>query len=294
MDHSKISITIPAYNEGPHISACVTTLLESFPGAEVIVVDDGSTDDTPVKLSAFSAIKCIRHPINKGYGASLRSAARAATREIIVWFDADGQHRVEDIAALVDPIQRDNFDAAIGSRTQESAMVVSRVPGKYLLRITSQIIARQVIPDLNCGFRAFKREVLLPYLHVLPHGFSASSTTTLLMLKRGYAVKFVPITTRKRTGKSSVRFIRDGARTFAALFRMALLFDAFVFFTALSLLQIIPGIAYSLYIAYSAGLGIPVLGALVILSGLITFFFGIISSQISEHRQGNFEFNQNR
>ena len=287
--YSDVSIIIPAFNEEQNIQKTLILLKENCPDAEVIVIDDGSSDTTAASANQVPGIKLIQHAYNKGYVASLKTGMRKSTRPIIVWFDADGQHRVEDMNAIIEPIRSQGMDATFGRRTKESAFVVRRVPGKWLLKLVSQIIARQKIPDLNCGFRAFRRDIILRYLHLLPDGFSASATTTLLMLKRNYMTAFVPVMSPKRVGSSTVRMFRDGFRTLSIMFRIMLLFDAFLFFTFFALLQILPAISYSIYMAITYRLGIPVLGSLVIISGTLTFFMGIISSQISQMRQERFE-----
>ncbi len=287
--YSDVTIIIPAFNEETNIQKTLIALKENCSEAEIIVIDDGSEDGTAQAAQQITGIRLIRHMHNKGYGASLKTGMRRSTREIIVWFDADGQHRVEDMHAIVEPIRIQGIDATFGCRTKESAFVVRRVPGKWLLKIVSQIIARQKIPDLNCGFRAFRRETVLRYLHLLPDGFSASATTTLLMIKRNYVIIFVPVMAPKRVGSSSVRMFRDGFRTLSIMLRIMLLFDAFLFFTFFALIQILPALFYSVHIAMKFRLGVPVLGSLVMISGTLTFFMGILSSQISQMRQERFE-----
>lgn len=285
------TVVIPAFNEELAIGKCLTTLKELYPLLSIIVVDDGSTDSTFDEAIRHQSdrLNVIRHGVNRGYGAALKTAMKNVTTQFLVWFDADLQHDPKILYSLVEPLIAGRADAVLGARGRDSAFVLRRAPGKLVLRILSQIVARQKIPDLNCGYRAFKKNIILRYLHLLPDGFSASSTSTLLMLKRNYRTQFLPLVVYPRVGKSYVRFFRDGLLTLGLIFRIVLLFDAFLFFSIFAVLQFTSGILYSLYVSLNAGLGIPVFGALLIISGLLTMFLGIISSQISELRQERFE-----
>lgn len=286
---NSVTVVIPAYNEGLGISGTLQALLDYCPDINVIVVDDGSTDNTFIEISKFiPRIKAVRHTRNRGYGAALKTGMRLAQTKVIAWYDSDGQHRPNDLCNVCAPVISSECDAVLGARKKGSAFVAKRVPGKMILKIFSQLIAGQTIPDLNCGLRAFNTKIIKSYLHLLPNGFSASATSTLLMLKRGYLVKFVDIHTEPRIGTSTVR-IRDGFRTIKLLFRILILFNAFNLFIFFSLLQIIPGLVYSINEALQSGLGVPVLGAMVTISGIITLGLGIISSQIHEMRQERFE-----
>lgn len=289
----KVTVIIPAYNEGLGIAKTLRELLAYCPDVNVIVVDDGSKDNTFEEACKFgSKVRIVRHSKNRGYGAALKTGMRMAKTRVIAWYDSDGQHRPEDLVKVCTPVVESKADAVLGMRDKKSAFVAKRVPGKFILRMISQLIVGQKIPDLNCGLRAFNSRVIKSYLHLLPNGFSASATSTLLMIKRGFLTEFVNIHTEDRIGTSTVRF-RDGFRTLKLLFRILILFDAFTLFFIFALLQIVPGLVYSLIEALRSGLGVPVLGAMVIISGIITFGMGIISSQIHEMRQERFEFFDN-
>jgi len=157
-----------------------------------------------------------------------------------------------------------------------------------LLKFVAQLIARQRIPDLNSGLRCFRREVIERYLHLLPDGFSASTTSTLLMIKRGYRLDYVPIVTERRVGTSTVK-ISDGLATLHLMTRLMVLFDAFRFFTALSALQILPGLIYGLILAIDKGMGFPTFAAMLVISGVLTFLIGLVCDQIAAMRQERFE-----
>ena len=224
VDLSSLTIIIPAFNEVRGCAEVVSHLLERFPSTTIVVVDDGSTDLTWQSLQPFAdRITLHRHQNNRGYGAALKTGMQTAKTEFVMWFDADGQHAYDDVPKIAGPVLTGKVDAALGNRQKGSAFVVKRMPGKVVLKYVSQIIARRVIPDLNCGLRCFRREVISRYAHLLPNGYSASSTSTLLMLKLGYRIEFVPVRTGSRMGASKVVILRDGLRTLALLWKIALL-----------------------------------------------------------------------
>ena len=282
--YAGVSICVPAYNEAEAIAGVLEKLRAAFPGAEIIVVDDGSTDGTGEKARAAAGVRVLAHDRNSGYGASLKTAMRAATRTCVVWYDADGQHRPEDLAAVVAPVLADEKDAVIGVRGADSHRQTARLPGKMVLKWVAQMVARAPIPDLNSGLRAFRRDVILRYCHLLPDAFSASSTSTLLMMKRGYRIGYVPILVGERIGKSTVKMLRDGGRTIHLMLRILMLFDAFAFFCAMAGVQLLTGVVYSAWIIGIAGRGLPVLGAVMLISGILTFFMGLLCDQVSALR----------
>jgi glycosyltransferase involved in cell wall biosynthesis len=285
----QLSICIPAYNEEKAIGNTLRELVNSFPEAEIIVVDDCSNDKTGEISRSIHGIKVLSHKRNKGYGASLKTAMRNITGEVVAWYDADGQHRAEDLKKVVQPVLDGKKDVVIGIRDKDSDKNIDRIPGKLILKLISEIIVRERVPDLNSGLRCFKWEIIKKYLHLLPDGFSASSTSTILMMKRGHNIGYQKIVTRKREGKSNVKIIKDGWNTIKLLINLIVLFEAFGFFTILSLLQIIPGIIYGFCIAFLVKRGFPTLASTVIISGIITFFMGIVTDQITSLRKEKLE-----
>ena len=236
----KLTICVPVYNEAKALTGVLQDLRALFSEAQIIVVDDGSTDGTQELLKSVAGIRVIQHERNRGYGAAIKSALRQTSGDYFAWFDGDGQHRVEDLEKVVTTLVENDFDACIGMRGKDSDFVWNRIAGKWLLSFVAEWIAGQGIPDLNSGLRCFRSSVLKRYVHLLPDGFSASTTSTMLMIKRQYRLKWVPITTRKRAGQSSVRVIRDGFQGLALLIRIFVLFESFRFFFVLSAIQIIP------------------------------------------------------
>ena len=286
-----ISVIIPTFNE-PGIAGTVSALAGEIPGAEIIVVDDGSDELVDPSLSELPHVRVIYHPHNRGYGAALKTGMRASTRPIVCWYDGDGQHRPSDLRAVVDAIGKTGsgeVDACIGMRQTSSFQTMNRMPGKFLLHWIAQILIGTAIPDLNSGLRVFRREVIERYYHLLPDGFSASTTSTLLMVKRGYRLMYIPIKTMPRTGESTVRILQDGLGTLRLILNIVMLFDAFKVFGLLSLLQLAVGSIYGLWMSLIVGRGFPILAAVILLSGVITFFVALLADQISAMRQERFE-----
>lgn len=283
-----VAIVIPAYNEAeglPGVLAALVPWLDR--GAEIIVVDDGSTDDT-ARVAAQGGARVIRHRNNKGYGAALKAGIRAAEHEIVVLFDADGQFDTADIPKIVDALNE--TDMVVGVRPQGAGSPTLRKPGKWLLSRTANYLARTEIPDLNCGFRALRVETAKRFLNLLPNGFSFTTTITLAMFQDGYNVTYLPITVRPRTtGVSSVR-VADGFNTLLLIIRMIALFDPLKVFLPASALLFLIGIAYWIYDSVShQRLNIPTGAMILVVSAVIVFMFGILADQVSAIRRGQHE-----
>ena len=289
MDYSDLSICVPAYNEEEAVVKTLKRLKRNFPRAEILFVDDGSTDNTLAEADTVDGVRVLAHDRNTGYGAAIKTAMRNSTRNVVAWYDADGQHRAQDLQKVVQPVIDGDQDAVIGARTRTSAITRNRLPGKWILRFIAELIARHKIPDLNSGLRCFRREVIMRYLHLLPDGFSASTTSTILMMKRGYRIAYEDIITVARKGSSTVRIVSDGLKAIQLMLRLLILFEAFGFFTLLSMLQIIPGLIYGIVVAVRQGQGFPVLAATVIISGVLTFFMGLLCDQVVALRKERFE-----
>lgn len=284
---SDLTVLIPAYNEEGGIGPTLEVLLAEprLKGARVIVIDDGSTDKTAEVAGAFAPqVEVIRHKRNQGYGAGIKTGTRFARTTYVAWFDADGQHRAPDLAEMYGEVLANHYDAAFGNRTQDSAVVKSRVVGKKVLGLVANWVAGQKIPDINCGLRVFRRELLRGYLPLLPDGFSASTTTTLLFIKRNRHFAFHPIVVDQRVGKSSVKQVRDGMRTLHLMMRILFLFQAFKSFAIFAGIFFGLGLAYGIAMAIQSGRGFPVLAELLSVVGVVIFCFGIISDQISALR----------
>lgn len=288
---SDLSIVIPTYNEEEGIS----TTLEDLCGeltlneAEIIVVDDGSTDRTSEIVQRFPRVRLLKNHVNKGYGASISSGIKASNSRYVVWCDSDGQHRAEDVSRVAHTLISEDLDYCIGARDKTSYQSTDRKMGRYALKLAVNIAAGQPVKDFNSGLRGFKRDVIRRYLHLLPKRFGASTTTTLIMIERGYSGQEIPIHVQDRIGKSTVNPILDGARTLLLVLRIFLLFKPLLFFGSIGLGLIIFGGIYGFTRALLSREGFPVFAALVIIFGMQSLFFGLLADQISAVRREKFD-----
>ena len=272
-----VTIIIPAHNEEKGITDVINGVKRLNTGYEIIVVDDGSTDNT-YKLARETGAKVIRHPYNKGYGAALKTGIRNAAADIVLFMDADGQHKSSDIKKIIQYIGE--YDMVVGARTKKSKISLLRRPGKKILGITANYLSGMTIPDLNSGFRALKKSVAQEFMHILPNSFSFSTTITLALITSGYSVKYVPIEAPERVGKSKIKPFRDGFRFVLMIIRTISLFNPLKIFIPVSLLLFLSGISYLTYEIYSYK-NISDTSILLIISSLIIFFFGVLSDQVS-------------
>jgi glycosyltransferase involved in cell wall biosynthesis len=280
------SIVIPAYNEEQAIHQVLNGLYSMLGQEdclfEIVVVDDGSIDGTAEIISKFP-VRLIKHGINKGYGASLKTGVRSAAYDLVVMMDSDGQHDPCDVLRLVD-LAKEN-DLVVGARTRNSHAPALRRPGKWLLQVTANYLSGMKIPDLNSGFRAFRRDLVLRFAHILPNGFSFTTTLTLASLKENYKVVWTPITVVKRSGKSTVNPIKDGYNTLILILRTIVLFDPLKVFLPPSIILGLIGTIFSIYglIEFKS---FPETGVVLLTASIILFFMGILADSISSLRLG--------
>lgn len=238
------SVVIPACNEAGSVGALVASARALQGDPEVIVVDDGSTDDTAAVADAAGA-RVVRHPENLGNGAAIKSGARVATRPIVVFLDADGQHAPADIPALLEHM--DAYDMVVAARTgRRSHGSPVRAVGNAMLSVLASGVAGVRIPDLTSGFRAVRRSALLSFLGLLPNGFSYPTTLTLALLKSGRPVAYVPLDriARRREGVSKLRPLRDGLRATLTIVRITALFSPLRVFLPVALVLVFGGLAW--------------------------------------------------
>lgn len=288
---AEISIIIPAYNEMQAIESTVSELwdyMKDRQDIEIIVINDGSTDDTGEILDKLKLkcekLKTVHHRRNKGYGTAIKSGINVASGKYVAWYDADGQHRPEDLEKLITNITQQDWDYCIGIRSEDSYKDPDRRVGKFILKKIVDFFAREKTVDFNSGMRIFKRDILAQYFTLLPQRFGASTVTTLLMQELDYVGGGTKISVRKRIGKSSVKQFRDGFRTISLIFQIIILFRPMQVFGNIGLLAVLTGGIYGLVKAALEGQGFPVLGAVILIFGILTMFLGIISSQISQLR----------
>jgi glycosyltransferase involved in cell wall biosynthesis len=245
----QVSIVVPVYNEEKAIGDDLDTILATMEGSgytyEVIVVDDGSTDRTADTARA-KGVKVIQHPINRGTGAARRTGILQARGEIIVMTDGDGTYPNRDIPRLLGYLPA--FDQVVGARTSEQGTFrFLRAPAKWFIRKLACYLTGMDIPDLNSGLRAFKREVMLKFLYLLPDGFSCVSTMTLAFLCNGYTIKYVPIDYYKRVGRSKFHPVNDTYNYLLTVIRMVMYFNPLKVFLPTSLILLIWGLAKTIY-----------------------------------------------
>lgn len=286
----KFSLVVPAYNEEKSIGETIDGLVKQFgERAEIIVINDGSTDRTAEICAGKPGVRLIEHKRNFGYGAALKTGTMEATSDWVCFFDADGQHNPADVNRLLDVIVKGGVDMVVGSRGISAFKHLVRAPGKLVIHAVAQLLTQRKIPDVNSGLRLIKRNVLVRYLHLLPDGFSASTTTTMIMMSRRYAVHYIPIIPRRRAGKSQVKQVRDGLATLMLLLRLVTLFNPMRFFMPISVLLFGVGMVYGSYKLVQTGTGLSTGSLLIIGMSIIAFFFGLLCDQVSQLRLERFE-----
>ena len=273
-----LSIIIPAKNEAAIIGEVVASIRKLHPQAEVLVVNDGSEDDTAA-LATKAGAKVVTHPISLGNGAAIKSGARAASGEIFVMMDGDGQHKADDIQSLIDMLD-EGYDMAIGARDSGSHADVGRLAANGLYNVFASMISGHRILDLTSGFRAVRADLFKKFLYLLPNGFSYPTTITMAFLRSGYPVTFIPIKAEKRTGTSHIRPVRDGLRFMAIIFKIATLYAPLKVFLPISGLFFISGLSYYGYTYFTMG-RFTNMSMLIISASVIIFLIGLISEQIT-------------
>lgn len=283
-DWSRVTVIIPAYNESKTIGPLVLQLLSLYPSYEIIVVSDGSTDDTTLEAKASGAT-VFEHPYNMGNGASIKTGMRAASGDVLVTMDADGQHAPVDIEKLVSFIPE--FDMVVGERSLNGQASFKRAIGNYLYNSFSSYVAKFKVKDLTSGFRAVKRDVALEYLPLFPNTYSYPTTLTLAALRSGFSLKYMPIRVRSRkNGKSGIHLVKDGTRFLMIIIKICTLFSPLRVFLPVSGLMFLLGILNYAY-TYLSGGRFTNMSAVLFMSGVIIFMMGIISEQICQMRYEN-------
>jgi len=276
----RVSIVVPAYNEGASIGTLVSGLRSAGPWREIIVVDDGSSDETG-RRAADAGARVVRHPYNKGNGASVKTGIRHAVGDFVLILDADGQHRPADAGRLV--ARLGEYELVVGARSRATQASLARRLGNGALNVIAGYLTGQRIPDLTSGFRAARREHLLEFLHLLPNGFSTPTTTTLAFMKAGYSVWFEPIEAGTRDGRSKIRFGPDGVQFFVILLKVITIFSPMRVFLPLSLASFVLGGAYAVWTILTQS-HVTNSSVLLILLSVIIFLVGLVSEQISSLR----------
>ncbi|HMB79899.1 MAG TPA: glycosyltransferase family 2 protein [Vicinamibacterales bacterium] len=280
LNAAQTSIVIPAFNEVDAIGVVVRDLASAARWLEILVVDDGSTDETGAQASAAGA-RVIRHPYNKGNGAAVKSGIREAAGVFVLIADADGQHRPADAARLVSHL--DAYDLVVGARSGATQASLARRAGNAVLNALASYLTEQRIPDLTSGFRAARRECLLEFLHLLPNGFSTPTTTTLAFMRAGYSVRFEPVEAARRAGVSKIRLGSDGFNFFLILLKVITIFSPLRIFAPISAAAFLFGAGYGAWTIVTQS-HVTNSSVLLILASVVILLVGLVSEQISALR----------
>jgi glycosyltransferase involved in cell wall biosynthesis len=273
-----ISIILPAKNESAALASLLPSVKRHHPNAEVIVVDDGSSDQT-IALCQTHGVRVLSHPYSMGNGAAIKTGARNASADLLVFMDADGQHEPQDIEKLVAKLS-DGYDMAVGARTTGSQASIFRSLANRIYNFVASCMVGNPIKDLTSGFRAVKADKFREFLYLLPNGFSYPTTITMAFFRAGYSVAYVPIIANKRLGKSHIHPLKDGMRFFVIIFRVGTLYSPLKIFMPISLLFFLTGLGYYIY-TFVTQSRFTNMSALLFTTGVIVGLIGMVSEQIT-------------
>lgn len=275
---NRLSIILPAKNEAAALADLLPKLLAAQPQAEVIVIDDGSTDDTRA-VCASSGVECMSSPYSMGNGAAIKRGARAATGDILVFMDGDGQHDPADVARLLARLD-EGYDMVVGARDWDSQAGVGRGLANTLYNWLATRMTGHPVLDLTSGFRAVRADKFREFLHLLPNGFSYPTTSTMAFFRSAYAVAYVPIKAAGRIGKSHIKPVRDGLRFLLIIFKIATLYSPLKLFVPTSVIFFMLGcINYARTFIENGRL--TNMSTLMWSAAVIVFLIGLISEQIT-------------
>lgn len=281
----KVTIIIPAYNEAKSLQKLLNELNKLDGNYEIIVVDDGSTDNTG-KVAEDSGVNVIKHPYNKGNGASIKTGIRNANGDIVVLMDADLQHSPHEIPDLL--AYMTDYDMVVGARIENPQGNFHRnLANKFYNKFASYLTKFNIL-DLTSGFRAIRRDVLMKFVYLLPNGFSYPTTITLALLRSGYSIKYVPIHVNKRIGKSKISPFNDGFKFILIILKIVILFSPLRIFLPVSIVFGMTGIGYYIYTFFTRH-QFSSASVLFLVTGVLLFMLGLISEQIAQLRMDRSE-----
>jgi glycosyltransferase involved in cell wall biosynthesis len=272
-----ISVVVPAKNEAAVVGTVIARIRATLPDAEVLVVDDGSSDAT-AEIARNAGAIVLTHPVSMGNGAAIKTGARRAGGDVLVMLDADGQHPPEAIPELLAALER-GYDMAVGARSRRGQANAGRALANNFYNRFSSWISNYPIADLTSGFRAVRSDVFREFLALLPNKFSYPTTITMACLRSGYAIEYVPVEVAQRVGRSHLSPVADGIRFVLIIFKIATLFSPLKLFVPASVLCFALGLANYL-ITYLSDGRFTNMSALLFSTGFTVFFVGLLSEQI--------------
>lgn len=278
MKNRNVSVIIPAKNEAKSLVTLIPEIKEMHPNAEVVVVNDGSTDETQAICEA-EGIVVVNHPYSKGNGAAIKSGARAATGEVFVFMDADGQHQPKDISRLIAEYEK-GYDMVVGARDKKSQASLARLFGNGMYNRIATYMTGHKIEDLTSGFRIVSAAKFKQFLYLLPNGFSYPTTSTMAFFRAGFSVGYLPITAPERIGESHINILKDGARFFLIIFKIGTLYSPMKLFFPASAMFFITGLLYYIYTFLADG-RFTNMGVLLFSTSVLIFLLGLVSEQIT-------------
>lgn len=273
-----LSIILPSKNEKKGLGVVLPDLISRYPGAQIIVVDDGSSDQT-LPLCEALGVQVVRHAYSKGNGAAIKSGTRAANRSILVFMDADGQHASADIPRLLEKLD-EGYEMVVGARGKGSQASLGRGFANRFYNWLASFVTGHRIEDLTSGFRAVRAEHFREFLYLLPNGFSYPTTCTMAFFRAGYSVAYVPIHADKRIGKSHLKPLKDGVRFLLIIFKICTLYSPLKLFSPVAMLFFLLGSTWYLYTYITTG-RFTNMSALLYTGAVLTFLLGLISEQIT-------------
>lgn len=274
----KISVVLPAKNEAGAIKETIHKIKQLNFIHEIIVVNDGSTDGTQ-KIAEQAGAKVVSHPYSKGNGAAIKTGARNAIGDVIVFMDADGQHDPEDIPRLIAKIE-EGYDLVVGARQKGSQASVGRGVANSLYNNLATYMSDHKVEDLTSGFRAVRAEKFKEFIYLLPNGFSYPTTSTMAFFRAGYSVTYIPIHAAKRIGKSHIHPLKDSVRFFLIIFKIATLYSPLKMFLPFAVVLFILATAWYGYTLYEYS-RFTNMSALLYTGSIMIFLMGLISEQIT-------------
>jgi len=278
INFSDVSVVIPSKNEAKALVKLLPELRGKFPDVEIIIVNDGSTDNTS-ELCALNNVREIFQPYSKGNGAAIKAGARLATGEILVFMDADGQHQPDDISRLLEKLNA-GYDMVVGARDAKSQASMGRLIANTIYNKLSSWVVDQKIPDLTSGFRAVRADKFRQFLYLLPNGFSYPTTSTMAFFRAGLSVGYISITALQREGQSHINYLKDGMRFLLIIFKVASLYSPLKLFTPISMAFFFLGLIRYIY-TYLESSTFTNMSALLFVTSVLIFLIGIVSEQIT-------------